>query len=42
MENIEVSQKNAEFWDELCGSHLAKSLGITDSSVESLKKFDDW
>ena len=42
MENIEISEKNSEFWDELCGSHLAKSLGITDSSVISLKKFDTW
>jgi SAM-dependent methyltransferase len=37
-----VSNKNAEFWNELCGSQLARSLGITDSSKESLKKFDDW
>ena len=28
--------------DELCGSHLAKVLGIKDSSPESLKRFDDW
>ena len=38
----EVSVKNAEFWNELCGSQLAKSLGITDSSAASLKKFDNW
>lgn len=37
-----VSNKNAEFWNELCGSQLANYLGITDSSPESLKKFDDW
>lgn len=37
-----ISNKNAEFWNELCGSQLAKTLGITDSSEESLKKFDDW
>ena len=42
MSQEHVSTKNAEFWNELCGSHLAKSLGITDSSKESLKKFDDW
>ena len=42
MKNADVSKKNAAFWDELCGSHLAKSLGITDSSIESLKRFDDW
>jgi SAM-dependent methyltransferase len=39
---IEVSEANAKFWDELCGSQLAKYLGIKDSSPESLKKFDDW
>jgi SAM-dependent methyltransferase len=42
MDTFEISKYNAAFWDELCGSHLAKSLGITDSSIESLKKFDDW
>lgn len=42
MKNPDVSEKNAVFWDELCGSQLAKSLGITDSSIESLKRFDDW
>lgn len=39
---VELSQANAKFWDELCGSQLARYLGITDSSPESLKKFDDW
>jgi len=34
--------RNAAFWDELCGSSLAKSLGVTDSSPASLKRFDDW
>jgi len=29
-------------WREFCGSHLAKVIGITDSSPESLKRFDDW
>ncbi|MEI7457161.1 MAG: class I SAM-dependent methyltransferase [Nitrosomonadales bacterium] len=42
METTEISKNNATFWDELCGSHLAKSLGIADSSVESLQRFDDW
>ena len=37
-----VSEKNERFWDELCGSQLAKYLGITDSDPVSLKKFDDW
>ena len=42
METTVISKQNAAFWDELCGSHLAKVLGITDSSIASLKKFDDW
>src|SRR5262249_26451353 len=33
---------NSEFWNELCGSTLARRLRITDSSPESLKRFDDW
>lgn len=42
MNQTEISRKNSDFWNELCGSHLAKTLGITDSSPESLKRFDDW
>jgi SAM-dependent methyltransferase len=38
----DISSDNAAFWDELCGSQLAKSLGVTDWSPASLKKFDDW
>jgi SAM-dependent methyltransferase len=38
----EISRLNSEFWNELCGTHLATTLGITDDSRESLKKFDDW
>ena len=38
----EIDAKNAAFWDELCGSQLARQLGITDNSPASLKKFDDW
>jgi SAM-dependent methyltransferase len=37
-----VSDQNAAFWDELCGTQFAKSLGVTDNSPASLKKFDDW
>jgi SAM-dependent methyltransferase len=37
-----VSEKNEKFWDELCGSQLARYLGIADSDPASLKKFDDW
>lgn len=31
---------NAEFWAELCGTHLARSLGVVDASAESLARFD--
>jgi SAM-dependent methyltransferase len=37
----EVDDRNAQFWDELCGSGLARSLGITENTPESLQKFDD-
>jgi SAM-dependent methyltransferase len=42
MYSEDISKKNSEFWDELCGSHLARVIGITDSSSESLKRFDEW
>jgi SAM-dependent methyltransferase len=32
---------NARFWDELCGTGLARTLGITDHSPDSLRRFDD-
>ena len=37
-----IDRKNSEFWNELCGSQLARQLGVTDNSPASLKKFDDW
>lgn len=37
-----VDQSNVAFWNELCGTSLAKSLGISDNAPASLKKFDDW
>src|SRR5690242_5983222 len=36
-----LDDRNAAFWDELCGTNLARSLGITDASEESLARFDD-
>jgi len=38
----EISKENSRFWDELCGSQLARHLGIQDSSPKSLQKYDDW
>jgi SAM-dependent methyltransferase len=37
----DVDARNAAFWDELCGTSLAKSIGVTDRSPESLRRFDD-
>lgn len=37
-----ISRENIQFWDDLCGSTLARSLNIKDNSPNSLKKFDDW
>jgi len=42
MKQDNISAQNSEFWNELCGTQLAKNLGIADSSPTSLKKFDDW
>ena len=39
---IDIDQANKAFWDELCGSMDARSLGIDDRSPQSLKRFDDW
>jgi len=35
-----TDSSNAEFWDELCGSGLARSIGVTDASPSSLARFD--
>jgi SAM-dependent methyltransferase len=37
-----VDARNSAFWSELCGTHFAQSIGVTDDSPASLKKFDDW
>jgi len=41
MAQSEIDTKNAEFWNELCGSNMARSLGITDHAPDSLRRFDD-
>lgn len=35
-----IARANAKFWDELCGTTFARSLGITDHSPQSLRRFD--
>lgn len=37
----EMDARNAAFWDELCGSALARQLGIEGASPESLARFDE-
>jgi ubiquinone/menaquinone biosynthesis C-methylase UbiE len=36
-----IDARNAAFWDELCGSALARSIGATDRSPESVRRFDE-
>jgi hypothetical protein len=38
----EIARANSSFWDELCGTRFARSLCITDSSAESLARYDRW
>jgi len=40
MAQKEIDAKNALFWDELCGSSLAQSLGIKEMSLDGLQRFD--
>lgn len=41
MNQKELNKKNAEFWDELCGTTFAKFLGINEINPENLQRFDD-
>jgi SAM-dependent methyltransferase len=36
----QIDLRNAAFWDELCGSALAKQLGIKEASPETIARFD--
>lgn len=36
----ETDRANQRFWDELCGTSLARSLGITANTPESIARFD--
>jgi SAM-dependent methyltransferase len=35
-----IDVANAGFWDELCGTNLAREIGLTDASPASLARFD--
>jgi SAM-dependent methyltransferase len=36
----QIDRANQRFWDELCGTSLARSLGITENTPESVARFD--
>jgi SAM-dependent methyltransferase len=36
-----IDERNAAFWDELCGTAFARSLGIESVDPESLRRFDE-
>jgi SAM-dependent methyltransferase len=38
----EIDQRNSSYWNTLCGTNLAQSLGITDFSQDSLMRFDEY
>ena len=40
MTQVEIDRQNASFWSELCGSGLARSLGITGDEPDALERFD--
>ena len=42
MSQKEIDAKNSTFYNELCGTPLANSLGIIDDSPESLKRYDEY
>jgi SAM-dependent methyltransferase len=39
---LDIDERNAEFWDTLCGTGAARQLGITDHSQDSIRRFDEW
>ncbi len=36
----QIDANNASFWSELCGTHLARTVGVEDASAQSLARFD--
>src|SRR5215204_1479210 len=41
MEQQTVDQRNAAFWDTLCGWNMAREAGITGESADDLRRFDE-
>lgn len=42
MSDQTIEKKNIRFWNELCGSQLARELGVVDAKEDSLHRFDEW
>jgi ubiquinone/menaquinone biosynthesis C-methylase UbiE len=40
MSGATLDSRNAAFWDELCGTHLARSIGITEITPATIAAFD--
>ena len=38
---LELDRRNEAFWSELCGSGLARALGITGDEPDALQRFDE-
>lgn len=38
----DIDAQNAAFWDEMCGSQAARSIGVTGNDLGSLARFDRW
>jgi SAM-dependent methyltransferase len=38
---VQIDRQNAAFWSELCGSGLARSIGITGDEPDALQCFDE-
>lgn len=38
----DLDAKIASFWDTPCGTNALRAMGLSDSSPQSLSKFDDW
>jgi SAM-dependent methyltransferase len=41
MKQQTVDQRNAAFWDTLCGWNMAREAGITGDSADDLRRFDE-
>ncbi len=42
LDTAATDRANSAFWDELCGTAFARSLGVTDDSAASLARYDRW